>query len=476
MKNKSVLSVVVAIAMMFSLAVPATAAEPLNKENAITTIPFQHEPQVTGNQGYSLDSVISTKISESSNIAMSDFSMSVIGDRVFMVGQIVGGPSATIEVETYGIPYRFLSASGKETYLIDFEDNSEIHFVQARINEGDGEGLHLILQMYDSKEYVSFDIPCDTNKIISAISGIAITDDAEKAFDLYNISKNTLSNDAPTATVFVSHKSSDGNEVASPLQSRVAAATYDSDVLADDWEAFFSILDQYGEATLSEVDIDDRIVTNTGWVMLRNSDVEIDKYSLACYTAQNGSYEKLVQITYLPLVHQGSDPDFASLYMKYQDSVYLSYNQATQTFDVLMYDLGPTISGLRLGLTLPSGASSQTVFISKKLEASLDGFDEEEDTLSSVIALVPYASTAFDIWNILASDGEPTEIGVTEPYEDTFEKQKKAYGDNVYRAIAGEIAPYEMTENGHRLYIEGKVYAGYENCSGWEYEYTASSR
>lgn len=157
----------------------------------------------------------------------------------------------------------------------------------------------------------------------------------------------------------------------------------------------------------------------------------------------------------------------------FRECIYLSYNMVSEEFDVLFYGVGPIIEDLGLALTLPGGSSSRTVFISKRLECNLA---DSPSTLESVIALVPYLSTAYDVWNILASDGAATTLNYTHTYEDSYSAQYAEYDGDVRRFIAGTTGNHELDREAHSFSIYGDIYAGYAGCSGWTYEYSASRR
>ena len=111
------------------------------------------------------------------------------------------------------------------------------------------------------------------------------------------------------------------------------------------------------------------------------------------------------------------------------------------------------------------------MFISRQLKANLS---DDPDTLKSIIAFIPYASTVYDVWNILTESGEDTALDTIDSFEDTYDKQYREYNKNVCRVIAGSTGNHELDRIGDNFYIRGDIYAGYEDCSGWKYEYSAT--
>lgn len=463
---KKICSIILSISLFFCYVVNLNTV--VSASQLESSLILQSTALTSGLRSTDLEAVFSTSSENVSNVTLENLEIAVDNERIALSGHIFLN-NLSYNIETQGVLYRFLDGDAKSIYLIDFTDTDEIHFVQARLEEiGNDILIHLIIQMYSDESFVYFRIPLYSKININDIKNISITNDNDTAFSLYNLSQNVISSDDSIMTVSSSNEnisiSVDQDNVDIP-QMR---ASYNTSVSYNDWASFFSAVRRNGTVKLDNYNIDNRIF-NTGWVFLNNSNSYTNKYSLACYTSQNGAYEKLIQIVFLKLVHHSSSALYASLQMTVEESMILSYNEDYKTFRI-SYGVGPYIDQLNLGLTVPGGSTSRTVFTSKKLEASLE---DNTNQLNSVIALVPYLSTAYDVWNLLTTNGRPTNIGVLTTYEDTYDKQRDAYGSKVYRVIAGTTGNHKLTKIGHTFVIRGDIYAGYSNCSSWKYQYSA---
>ena len=113
-----------------------------------------------------------------------------------------------LEINTTGMVYQFLSESNRKTYLIDFKDTQNIHFVQARVDNKVPLFLNLLVQVKETEEYLNFVISLNPQTTLTSIEQVAIVNDSETAYSLYDISNNILNQNDSMMNVSVS---SNGN-------------------------------------------------------------------------------------------------------------------------------------------------------------------------------------------------------------------------------------------------------------------------
>ena len=381
-----------------------------------------------------------------------------------------------LEINTTGMVYQFLSESNRKTYLIDFKDTQNIHFVQARVDNKVPLFLNLLVQVKETEEYLNFVISLNPQTTLTSIEQVAIVNDSETAYSLYDISNNILNQNDSMMNVSVSSNGNVSVEVtdsAGNLLPQTRGGSYESNVDIKVWKNFFTAINNYEIVNINDYSIDERLL-ETGWVFLKDTSSSSGLYSLACYTSQNGSYEKILRITFMELIHHTTATTYAGLQMKITNAVSLSYDEISGDFDVLYYGMGPYIDDMRLGLEVPGGLESRTVFTSFQNSAVLeDPANKLEGVCALVDLMIPVVSTVYSLWDLLDTKGEEYTLNREELFEDSYDKQLIEHGSLVRRVIAGTTGNHRLSSEGDYFMIQGKLDNGYKDCSSWSYEYVA---
>lgn len=448
---KKIISLFVAFCICCSIMpISAFAIEASEQENNV--IELQTNVEVSGYRSETLDDLFDNS-PELSSISFYDFRLAKEGDCLALSG-IISMDSGTITVSTTGEVYKLDGLSAIKTYLIDFVNICDLHFVQARLDIYGEAILKLLIQMDDNEEFLYFEVPIDESAVSTITNNLASENNSEKAIELYDISKNVIS--PVTSSMKVTGSSKSGVSISitdNCTEIPQARASYNTKVEKSEWKSFFRAL-RAGSVSLGDYEIDERIL-NTGWVFLNNSYNSSNAYSIACYTTKNGANDLIIQIMLISLIHQDANAVDKRLDMRVEDMISFTYRGVIEEFDYLR-DAGPYIEDLNMGMYVTKSASSKTIFIQRTVKSNIASGTSK---VIAFLAIIPYVDNVANILNFLSA-GEECTLNDDDTYPDTYNEQINEYDGKVIRGIGCSSGYYTLEDVGNYLILDGKLSGG----------------
>ena len=377
---------------------------------------------------------------------------------------ISDGNSEILSIITDGKLYTFTSESNSITYLVDFEDTNQIHFVQAKIEELASPYLSLTLQAYDTLEFMYFEIPLSCIFVDTAKAN-TISNDNKKAFELYHASKNFIS--PVTSHMEISYSSNSDfavDIIKNGIKMPNTRADYTTSISFSVWDNFLSSV-RISPVNKTTYAIDHRIL-NEGFNFFHNNVSTAANYTIATYAEPNGANETLIQIMMLEVVDNALSTE-ASAKLKVEYNLYLTYNDLDRKYSLLFDNMGLTAKDVYVASYMNSAAPNNAIFVNNRITSSLASTSA---LAKAFYGLVPYSSSISDIWAAISPDPENNTNGYS-VYPDTVNEQIDRYG-KVVRIISASTGNSKFTKKNHSLSVQGSIRNGRSGCTNYNYKYS----
>lgn len=371
-----------------------------------------------------------------------------------------------IDVSSAGNLYKNEKTSNSGMYddliLAEMTDINGIHFVQFRVDKNRSEIL-IVLQLTQSKELLSFNIPIDLN-IFDNIYDIADNplsgkDLEEKIVELYSISHNLI--DAKSN----SKKYHWASPVCTPQETPAPRGTFNG------WAELFRDLKD-GSAKLSDhPDVEADFFKGTDW---QDDNAWNIPYMVMSYSKPNGPGEYLTQFTLLDIVAQEqrltNDTYKLVLQLQYNSGALVKYDEHTDILTVMYHDFGLSFDKASVGI---GDLTDNAFFIDRTVSRR---YLEEGNTVKAFITLYPPADSAISVLEGLSYEtNQPaTEIHY---FPNTYSEQLAKYNGKLVKGIVATTGSNRLTMPGHLINISGT--ARYDPTKGFswmlEYEFSCSN-
>lgn len=464
------------LAMCVSISCFAGVAKALHLEEMMPSV----VQPVLGNHADTLEDVFDGETHESSAV-LSDYQVTNDGEVLQIQGKITTAEGNAHHFNVGGNLHEFVNGENKTVYLAEIEDTVSLHFVQARIDSENSACLKLLVQDKANEEFMYFEVPV-SNVVIPQVYALNSTTvgDSEVAKRLYNVAENIISPNNSEMTVTVS-ENGDAEVIITEngVQLPQSRATYNTTSLLDNWKGFFTTIMNGSSAYLSTYSLDTRIL-NTGWTFLHNTSASVEKYALSCYTSQNGTGSKMVNLFLIEVIDNFGSRTSA-LTLKEVRHITLEYNSSNQKFSLYMAnDSNVEVYQIDMRMNIVSNSAyNDSVFIVEDVDINLPNNGR---SLTDFVAYIPYASFGVDVWNYLTSE-TTTDMDYIHDYYDSYERQVDAYEGEVVRGIgfnAGnnsfEAGRIPTASDYYYTRLAGTIDNWRSGCATWTYGFTGRLR
>lgn len=210
------------------------------------------------------------------------------------------------------------------------------------------------------------------------------------------------------------------------------------------------------------------IFRDQGWKYHSKLDTD-PGFFFQAFTQENESFS-MTQISMVDVIAQfNGEPVSYALQIQVHHGLVLEYNKQTDELSVFYYDAGLVFEELQLGINKLEG---RNIFYTNWVGGVLE---QEPDYVKGVAATVPYADTAYSLWNSFNTT-HTQQLNTEKEYDKTFKLQSQRNGGDVIRGIKGDYSSYTMQAEGQWARIKGKIQTETSTISlSYSYQYKAKS-
>jgi hypothetical protein len=234
----------------------------------------------------------------------------------------------------------------------------------------------------------------------------------------------------------------------SNLNTNKETSAFDTSVSYSELCRFLNDLARNGSVNPSNYSIPSTIYNSTGWSDAFNSNLF---YFVKVGVLNGTGGEIATQLTLLDYKNGWTDTAEAYAQLEAKNGMLILYDPISKLVTCIVNDWGLYFKELRLNIGKLTGDTN--IFVNRVIDGQLEG---KPNYLRAAFALVPWLSTAADIWDYI-TPSKSQKIQEEYAFDSTPEIQKARNGGKLVKGIVADGTGYTFWLVGHRLYLKGKV-------------------